>query len=433
MTAQNRPTTLLGSQADPNTALDLSDPCSFSHGVPHAALAAMRRASPVTWVREAPLIRHGSRFQQRLRGSGFWAALSYQSVVEVSKQPAIYSSAAQGAFLTDPASRESLEQARNLLVNMDDPQHATLRKFVARAFSPRAVSELCNSVERHARALVERAVLRVEFDAVQELCAELPLLVLAEVLGVPREDRGLMYKWSNHIVGFDDPEYGGGNVETYRGTFAEMFQYARKLLADKRRTHGDDLLSALVHLEIDGRVLSEDELCNLCILFMVGGNESTRHFLSGSLHTLAVHPYAARELLENASRLPTAVDELLRWVSPVMQFRRTALQDTMLAGQAVRTGDKVVMYYVAANRDENVFAHSEELRLDRRPNPHVAFGVGPHFCLGAHLARLEAMALLGALRPYLTCLQLTGPVVRLASNFMNGIKSMPARIEAGRS
>ena len=407
---------------------DISDPNSFRDGVPHAALAAMRRAAPVQWVRQAALVRRDSRFEQRMRGAGYWAVLSYEAVVEVSKRPAIYSSAAQGAFLTDPGSRESLEQSRNLLINMDDPQHATLRRFVSRAFLPRAMNELRASIERHARALVEQAVQRVEFDAVRDLCAELPLLVLADLLGVPPEDRGLMFKWSNNIVGFDDPEYGGGDVEIYRGAFAEMFLYTRDLLAQKRRAGAEDLLSTLVRLEVDGHQLSEQELCNLCVLLMIGGNESTRHLLSGSLDTLLDNPDSARELEDGDLLLPTAVDELLRWVSPVMQFRRTALEDAVLCDQTIHAGDKVVLYYGVANRDETMFPRSECLVLGRKPNPHVAFGTGPHFCLGAHLARLEAMALLGAMRPHLAHLQRTAPGVHLLSNFMNGMKSMPARL-----
>ncbi len=312
---------------------------------------------------------------------------------------------------------------------MDDPEHARVRRFVAAAFSPRTIAGLRDGIRRHASALVEDLRRRDEFDAVRDLAAELPLRSLADLLGVPPADRGLLYRWSNSLVGFDDPEVGGGRIEDYKRTFGEAFAYALEQAEARRRQPGRDLVSGLVQAEVDGERLGDRELCNLWLLLVVAGNETTRHLLSGSLQALAEWPDQRDRLLAAPRLLPGAVEELLRWVSPVMQFRRTAIVDTWLGGQRIREGDKVVLYYVSANRDEEVFEDPMRLDLARQPNPHLAFGVGPHFCLGAHLARLEAAALLEALRPHLAAFELVRPPARLASNFVNGVKSMPARFD----
>jgi cytochrome P450 len=270
-----------------------------------------------------------------------------------------------------------------------------------------------------------------EFDAVEDLAAELPLLVLADLLGMPATDRHLLYRWSNHLVGFDDPEYGGGDIDVYRGIMAEAFAYALDLAARRRAEPTDDLVSMIANAEVDGQRLSDREFCSFWLLLVVAGNESTRHMIAGSLQALAAHPAERARLASGAVEVSTAVEELLRWVTPIMQFRRTATRDTELSGQRIAAGDKVVLYYVSANRDAEVFAAPDRLDLGRDPNPHLAFGIGPHFCLGAHLARLEVGTLLTALRPHLHRFELTGPVVRLESNFVNGTKSMPARFAGG--
>jgi cytochrome P450 len=319
-----------------------------------------------------------------------------------------------------------MDRTRQLLINMDAPEHTMLRALVSDSFGPTAVRGLQDSVRFHSRSLVNRLIEMGLFDLVTNLSAELPLLVLADLLGMPREDWHLFYQWSNNIVGFDDPEFGGGNVERYQKTFAEAFLYARDMAVARRRRPSDDLTSKLVRCEIEGRRLGDAEFCWLWILLLIGGNESTRHFLSGSLYALAQWPDERWRLATDASLLATAVEELLRWVSPVMQFRRTATRDVDLEDQKIKEGEKVVLYYVSANRDEEIFEAPDRLDLGRKPNPHLSFGIGPHFCLGAHLARLEARTLLEELLPHLTKLELRSPIVRLQSNFMNGIKSLPA-------
>jgi cytochrome P450 len=410
----------------------ISDPAVYRAGVPHEEFARRRRECPVDWVEEKALWRYGAGGAASVRGSGYWAVVRHETVVAVSRNPAVFSSGERGAFLPDPKSRQDLERTRQLLINMDAPEHRRIRRFVAAAFSPRTVQLLEQGIRSHARRLVAAALDRDEFDVVRDLAAELPLLSLADLLGMPREDRGLLFEWSNRLVGFDDPDYGG-SVDDYKRTFSEAFEYALELAAAKRRWPGDDLVSELVRLAVDPGHLSEREYCNLWVLLVVAGNETTRHLVSGSILALVEWPEERDRLVADPSLTPLAVEELLRFVSPVMQFRRTATCDVELEGRQVRAGDKVVLYYASANRDEAVFRDADRLDLGRQPNPQLAFGVGPHFCLGAHLARLEAAALLDELRPYLASLQVSGEVVRLESNFMSGIKSMPASFGGARA
>jgi cytochrome P450 len=409
---------------------DIAHPATFAAGVPHEEFARRREHEPVGWVPEPLLWRHSSGGRIAHRGSGYWAVTTHEAVLSVSRRTEEFSSGAKGAFLVDPRTPGDLAMTRQLLISMDAPQHVRIRKIVTSVFSPRSVRGLLASVTAHAAGLVDEVVRAGSFDAVTDLAAQLPLLVLADLLGIPRADRHLLYAWSNHLVGFDDPDYGGGDVDAYRGTFAEAFQYALSLAARRREHPTDDLLSRIANAELDGQRLSDREFCNFWLLLVVAGNETTRHMIAGALHVLAANPAERDKLVSGAVPVPTAVEELLRWVTPIMQFRRTATRDTELSGQRIAEGDKVVIYYTSANRDATVFADPDRLDLSRDPNPHLAFGIGPHFCLGAHLARLELTVMLDAIRPYLPRFEVIGPVTRLESNFVNAIKSMPARIVA---
>ncbi|GIJ08939.1 cytochrome P450 [Micromonospora andamanensis] len=399
---------------------DIAHPATYARGVPHDEFARRRRDEPVGWVTEPELVRRSTAGSTVQRGTGFWAVTTHAEVVEVSRRRDEFSSSRRGAFLVDPRTRADLERARQLLVNMDAPQHTWIRRAVSPAFTPRAVQRLAADVAEHARSTVARAMAGDDVDLVRDLAAELPLLVLADLLGLPPADRGLLLRWSNHLVGFDDPEFGGGDIEAYRQALGEAMAYAAALVRDRRRRPREDLVSALVAAEVEGRRLTDAQLCQIWLLLIVAGNETTRHLISGSLAILIGGTVDAHG--------PGAVEELLRLVSPILQFRRTATRDTTLAGTRIAEGDKVVLYFTSANRDERVFAEPHRFRPDRPDNPHLAFGIGPHFCLGAHLARLELAELLTAIRPYLPRLRLTGPVVRLQSNFVNGIKTMPAAL-----
>ncbi|WP_422768932.1 cytochrome P450 [Plantactinospora sp. WMMC1484] len=405
----------------------LADPATYADGVPHDHLARLREQAPLAWVDEPDLVRHSSAGRTVHRGSGYWIALTHAAVVEASRRPESFSSSARGAFLVDPRTRSDLVQARQLLVNMDAPQHSKVRRLVTSVFTPRAVARLVDGVHRHARRLADTLHERGEADAVADFAAELPLLVLADLLGLPPEDRHLLFKWSNYLVGFDDPEYGGGDVEAYRRTMFEAFQYAMAMRTERQRRPTDDLGSLLATAQVDGERLTDREYCNFWLLLVVAGNETTRHLLANTLLLMSGHPAERRRLIADPALMPSAVDELLRMITPIMQFRRTATHETTLAGVRVQAGQKVVLSYAAANRDPAVFADADRLDLGRDPNPHLAFGIGPHFCLGSHLARLETTAALAALGPRLDGLALTAPPVRLESNFVNGLKSLPIR------
>ena len=407
---------------------DIAHPGTYTYGVPYEEFARLRVSAPVAWVPEPLLIRRSSSGRITQRGSGFWAVTTHQGVLSASQRTAEFSSAAKGAFLADPRTSADLAQARQLLVNMDAPQHVRIRKLVTAAFTPRTIRGLADSVNAHASSLVTKVARAGQFDVVADLARELPLLVLADLLGIPAADRHLLYRWSNHLVGFDDPDFGSGDIDVYRTAMAEAFGYALRVAHQRRDRPTGDLVSRLANAEVDGRRLSDREFCSFWLLLVVAGNETTRHLISGSLQALMANPAQRDRLAHGAVPLPRAVEELIRWVTPIMQFRRTASCDTELCGQRIPAGDKVVLYYVSANRDTAVFAEPDRLELGREPNPHLAFGVGPHFCLGSHLARLELTELLTAIRPYLSTMELTGPAVRLESNFVNGIKSMPANI-----
>jgi len=404
----------------------ISDPAVFATGVPFDEFRRLRMEGGVTWVTEKPLWRHSGAVGRAIAGAGYWAVTRYEAIRAVSQQPEIFSSAAAGAFLTDPQSPQHLHMLRQLLLNMDAPEHTRLRASLAPAFARKTIDRLRPTMFEHARTIVADLPRGETFDAVRRIAAELPLRVLADFMGMPRSDTPLLHDWSNHLVGFDDPEYGGGSVLAFKRTVAEIFDYARRLAQEKRRRPGDDLLSFAVSSSLDGKTLSEAEIGHLCLLLVAAGEETSRHLLSGGLLALTEWPEEKERICRDRTLTASAVEEMLRWVTPIMLFRRTAVHDVELEGQSIGAGDKVVLYYISANRDERVFPEPDRFCIARAPNPQIAFGVGSHFCLGAYFARHEALALFEALHPHLRGFQRVGPIDRLESNFMNGIKHMPA-------
>ncbi|MEV0788545.1 cytochrome P450 [Kribbella sp. NPDC050459] len=408
----------------------LADPRTYVNGPPWALFARLRREAPVAWIEEPVVIRRSGGLERATRGPGFWAVTSHALVDMVSRQPDLFSSAERGPFLPEPQSRSDLERMRRMLVGMDAPEHRTYRQRVTQVLDSQAVRAMKESIDGHAQAVVRRAVEAGRFEAIGDVAADLPLLVLADLLGIPHSDRTLFMQWSNALVGFDDPAFGGGDVRVFRQAIADAFGYAAGIRADRLRTPCDDLVSKLVVSEADGRRLTELEFSHLWLLLIVAGNETTRHLISAGLELVATEPGLAAELAADEQLLPTFVDELLRWSTPIMQFRRTVTSDTVLGTQRLRAGDKVVLYYVSANRDETVFTQPERFDPRRSPNPHLAFGVGPHFCLGWHVARAEAIALFGAFRQWLPQVRLEADPVRLESNFMNGIRELRMMLAA---
>jgi cytochrome P450 len=397
--------------------IDLSDPDAFVGGFPHEAFALLRREAPVYW--------HPER-----AGRGFWVVSKYDDVMSVSLAPKIFSSGHGGTMLRDFEGDE-LEANRAIMLNMDAPRHTRFRRLVNVGFAPKMVSRLAPHIRELANRIIDVVAARGECDFVTEIAAEMPLQVIAQMIGVPLEDRHKVFEWSNRLIGFDDPEYTHSQADGHVASM-EMFMYANQLAVERRQNPRDDLVSVLMNAEVDGEKLSEVEFDSFFLLLAVAGNETTRNLISGGMLALFENPAQRARLQADAALLPTAVEEMLRWVSPVMFFRRTAMQDTELRGQRIREGDRVTVWYGSANRDEEIFTAADRFDVGRSPNEHLAFGIGHHFCLGANLARLEIQIMFEEILRRLPDIQLAGPVERLRSNFIHGIKRMPVRFTAAR-
>ncbi len=394
--------------------IDLCNPDLYENGgAPHAAFARLRAEAPVHW-------------HERPGTPSFWAITRYRDVERISLDQRTFSSA-RGSALLKEWTLEELELMHNQLINMDPPRHSKYRRLVNAGFTPRMLKNLERHVVDICATIVDNVAARSEADFVTDIAAELPLQVILEMMGVPLADRHRVFDWSNKMIGFDDPEYGGASAEIGQTAAMELYMYANELAAERKMNPQDDLVSVLMHAEVDGEKLSEAEFDQFFLLLAVAGNETTRNLISGGMLALLEHPAERARLMADRGLLPTAVEEMLRWVTPVNHFRRTATRDVELHGRQIREGEKVVLFYASANRDEEVFPDGKRFDVARAPNEHVAFGFGPHFCLGAHLARLEIRVMFDEILRRLPDIELAGPVRRLRSNFINGIKHMPIR------
>jgi cholest-4-en-3-one 26-monooxygenase len=391
--------------------VDLSDSRSFVPGVPHEWLAHLRRTDPVHW-------------QDEPGGPGFWAVTRYADCVTVNRDYERFSSAARGTMPFEMP-EEDIAQQGLMMLNMDPPLHTRYRRLVNKGFTPRMVRDLEESIHRCADAILDQVVERGSCDFVTDISAELPLQVIAELLGVPQDDRHRMFEWSNRMVGNEDPEYQTGAEEAMNAAM-ELYAYAAELFGQKRIDPHADLMSVLTSVEVEGEQLSELELELFFLLLTVAGNETTRNLMSGAMHAFFQHPDQWQRLHDDRSLLPSAVDEMLRFVTPVINFRRTAVVDVVLSGTTIAAGDKVVFFHASANRDEDVFVDPDVFDIGRDPNPHIAFGGGgPHFCLGANLARMEIRVMFEHLLDRVPDIRLDGDVQRLQSQFINGVKHIP--------
>ncbi len=391
--------------------VDLSDSRSYVAGVPHAYLAWLRRHDPAHW-------------QDEPGGPGFWAITRYEDCVTVNRDYERFSSAAQGTMPFEMGADEIAQQSL-MMLNMDPPLHTRYRRLVNKGFTPRMVRDLEESIHRATDAIIDEVIETGRADFVTQISAELPLQVIAELLGVPQEDRHRMFEWSNRMVGNEDPEYQD-QQELALTSAMELYAYAAELFAMKRIDPHADLMSALTTVEVEGERLSELELELFFLLLTVAGNETTRNLMSGAMHAFFQYPDQWQRLLADRSLLPTAVDEMLRFVTPVMNFRRTAMVETELSGTRIAAGDKVVFFHASANRDEDVFTDPDTFDIGRDPNPHIAFGGGgPHFCLGTNLARMEIRVMYEHLLDRLPDIRQDGEVQRLQSQFINGVKHIP--------
>ena len=403
--------------------IDLLDRDRFTQGIPHEWF---------TWLRaNAPVFHHDEP-----DGDGFWVVSRYDDIVTANRDAATFSSAQdRGGVVsldTPVAPIEGQEMAGNMMLFMDPPAHTRYRKLVNRGFTPRMIAALSAHVRDLTVAIVEQAVAKGECDFVVDVAAELPLEVIAELLGVPREDRFRLFEWSNSMIGSEDPEYRVSDEHVMEAQ-VEMYMYAQAL-ADKRRAEPrQDIVTTLLNAEVDGDTLSELDFNLFFLLLSVAGNETTRNAIAHGMNAFLGNPDQWDLLVSDpAGRIDGAVEEILRWATPVLFFRRNCTRDTELGGQTIRAGEKISLWYISGNRDESVFDDPFRFDITRDPNPHIAFGGGgPHFCLGAQLARLEIRLLFEELARRVPRLVALGEPDRLRSNFIGGIKHLPVRLSSG--
>jgi cytochrome P450 len=393
------------------------------HGYPHEAWALLRRQSPVHWIE------HGVK-------RPFWAIVKHEDIVRISRRPDLHLNAPRLAVFPGFAPPEEDERVARHLLNMDAPDHGRYRKLAAPHFTPRAIRRLQGEIEVIAADLLDDLARDGEtssVDFVTAVSAPLPLAVLADLLGVPREDWKLMFAWTNAIVGAEDPEYQLGPTpeESARVGRESLFAYFLKLAGERREKPRSDIVSVLANASLDGASLPPMELLSYFFLLVVAGNETTRNAMSGGLLALIENPGELEKLRRNPDLVDSAVEEILRWTTPVIQFCRTPVEDFELRGRKIRAGESMCLFYPSANRDEDVFAAPFEFRVDRSPNRHLAFGIGEHFCLGANLARLELRVLFRQLVARLEHIELAGSVERLRSSFLGGVKHLPIRYRLG--
>ena len=396
-------------------SVQLDNPTTYlAAGPPQDFFDELRREEPVYW--------HPSEQY----APGFWVCTKYSDVISIERDSKTFSSALGGALLDDQGDGTEL-----MMLNQDPPTHTRLRNLVARGFTPKVMKAMLPHVTEAARQIVERQMGNTDvIDFVPNFAAELPLVVIAELLGIPYEDRHKIFEWSNRLVGNSDPEYNAGPPEAAMEASMELYAYAQSLADSRRERPMDDIVTTLVTAELDGERLSDIEFNVFVLLLAVAGNETTRNLISGGMLALLQHPEQREIVLADpVGRLDTLVDEMLRYVSPVMYFRRTATTDTELRGVPIAEGDKVTVWYGAANRDEDVFANPHAFDVTRSPNEHIAFGGrGPHYCLGVALAKMEIKVMFSEMLTNAPEMRLVGEPERLASNLINGIKHMPVRL-----
>jgi len=396
---------------------DFTDPDLYAARVPLEEFAELRRTEPLWWNPQP-------NSREPFGDDGFWVVSRYDDVRAVSLDFDTFSTYENGAIIrfADGMSREQVETQRLIMINMDPPEHTKVRKIVSRGFTPRAINALEDTLRARAERIVAEARRTGGGDFVSEVACELPLQAIAELLGVPQEDRLKLFAWSNQMLGYDDPEYQSDE----QTASVEILSYAMAMADERQKCPMDDIVTKLTQADIDGRGLTTDEFGFFVILLAVAGNETTRNAITHGMMALLDHPDQWE--LYKAERPKSAVEEIVRWSTPVTCFQRTALHDAEIGGRPVRAGERVGLFYASANYDESVFADPYRFDVLRDPNPHLGFGGnGPHYCLGANLARMEIDLIFNAIADGMPNIQRTGAPRRLRSAWINGIKELPVQ------
>ena len=400
--------------------VDLGNPDLYVSGVPHEVFTWLRREDPVHW-------------NPVTNGRGFWSITKYDDIVAVSKNPEVFSSAREhgGHRIYDEnivgTAGMGAEETDAPFISMDPPEHNRYRRMISPGFGPSRLKALEGQIHDRVCNILDRLGARKECEFVTEVAAELPIQVLAELLGIPQADRLKLFDWSNSMIAEDDPELRKGPEETAADVRA-MIEYSGRLWEERVANPGPDLISMLIHPDADGEVMSKERYLGTFILLVAAGNETTRNSISGGLITLARFPEQRQRLADNPALYGTAAAKIIRYVSPILHMRRTAIADSVLRGKTIRRGDKVIMWYVSANRDEQIFTNPLGFDLTRAEATQLGFGVGQHFCLGARLAELQLRIFFTEFLRRYPKAEPSGPIRRMRSNFVAGIKEMPVRL-----
>ncbi|MBX7455085.1 cytochrome P450 [Mycolicibacterium sp. 3033] len=393
---------------------DFTDPDLNCERLPIEELAALRRSAPIWWNEQT------SGGSGPFGDGGFWVVTKHRDVKEISKRSDVFSSLEKTALPRYPegSTFEQIETGKFVLLNMDAPHHTHLRKIVSRGFTPRAVERLRADLDARAQDIAKTAAAEGAGDFVEQVSCELPLQAIAGLLGVPIDDRKKLFDWSNQMVSDDDPEFAHHDNQNAAG---ELIMYAMQLAAQRAEHPGEDIVTKLVEADVEGHKLSDDEFGFFMVLLAVAGNETTRNSITHGMIAFTEHPDQWERF--KAERPTTAVDEIVRWATPVTSFQRTALCDYELSGVPIKKGQRVVMSYRSANFDEDVFDDPYSFDILRDPNPHVGFGgTGAHYCIGANLARMTIELMFNAIADHMPDLQSIGTPERLRSGWLNGIK-----------
>lgn len=397
---------------------DFTDPAVLARGLPVEEFAALRRTAPVWWIDQDR--DNGGGF----RDGGYWVISKHAHIREISRDPQTWSSHANGCVMryTNDVSQEELEAAKVLMHNSDPPVHTRLRKLISRMFTPRSVAALEVGLAADARRIVTAAATRGDGDFIQDIAHQLPMKAIADLVGFPEADHEQIFRWSNAVMAAEDPAF----TDDPRAAMVELMGYSYVLAEQRKACPADDIITRLVTAGDDGDQLSEIEFGYFILLLVTAGNETTRNATAIGMQALLDHPEQWE--LYKRTRPATAADEMIRWASPVNVFQRTATCDTAIGGVCIRQGQRVGLFYGSANYDEDVFDDPFTFDIGRSPNPHLGFGgTGPHYCIGANLARLEINTLLNVIADLIPNIEMTGAPTRARSGWINGISAMPVR------
>jgi len=395
------------------STVDIFDPDTYVDGPPHEAFAELRRTDPVHW-------------QEMDGGGGGWAVLKHADVSHVAKHPNVFSASLGGVVIED-LDAEQLSMMQMMLLAMDPPGHARYRRPLVPHFGRQAIAELEDRVRSICREVLGGVRDQGDVEFVHEVCAKVPSQVVGELFGIPREDWGSIQRWAEMSTSTQDDELSGG--EDASSGSMQMAMYAIEFAGQRRASEPDnDLTSLILDTSFADGPMTDVDFGSFFVQLVTAGNDTTKTMLSSGLHALLTHPDQLAHVRADRSLIPGAVEEILRWANPLHYFRRTAAADTELSGTKIEAGQKVAMLYTSANRDEDVFADPQHFDVRRDPNPHLSFGIAEHFCLGAHLARLEGRVFFEELLATFPTIELTGEPTRVRSNLNNGLKRLPVRL-----